>query len=271
MNEASLRDGLQTRVLAQNLIFYDVTDSTNTQAKAMLKRRALPEGTVLVAARQTAGRGTGGHRWESAAPESLLFSLILQTPLRLQPLSFIPAIALARTLREHYHIDAHLKWPNDVLAGNRKIAGILCEGVSQPNLQTAWVVGVGVNVNQRAFPEPIRDIAISMHNITGISYSIEQVFQDYMLEMEQLYHSQADLIDTWQKYTRMIGQTIRAMRHDQETHVKVMGISPEGYLQVEHLHGQRETWMSATDLDIDRTYSTRQDVSTPGETPGQKT
>jgi BirA family biotin operon repressor/biotin-[acetyl-CoA-carboxylase] ligase len=254
MHEDALKDGLQTRGFAQNLIFYEVTDSTNTQAKEMLKRRALPEGTVLVAARQTAGRGTGAHRWESATPESLLFSLILQTPLQCQPLAFLPAIALAHTLREYYGIDAHLKWPNDVLVGNGKLAGILCEGVSQPNLETAWVVGVGVNVNQQVFPEPIRGSAISMHQVTGMSYSIENVFQHYMFEMEQLYHSQQDLIAAWLRYTRMMGRTIRATQHDQETIVKVVGISPEGYLQVEHIDGRCETWMSATDLDIDRSY-----------------
>ncbi len=254
MHEASLKNGLQTKVFAQNLMFYDVTDSTNSRAKAILKGRVLPEGTVLVAARQTAGRGTGGHRWESATAESLLFSLILQTPLRLQPLSFVPAIALARTLCDHYGIDAHLKWPNDVLVGDRKLAGILCEGVAQPNSQTAWVVGVGVNVNQHVFPEPIRDIAISMRNTTGTSYAIESVFQDYMLEMEQLYDSQADVIGAWLNYTKMIGQTIRATQRDRETRVKVIGISPEGYLQVEHAGGRRETWMSTTSLDIDRDY-----------------
>jgi BirA family biotin operon repressor/biotin-[acetyl-CoA-carboxylase] ligase len=254
MHEASLKDGLRTRVFAQNLIYYEVTDSTNTQAKEMLKRRSLPEGSALVAARQTAGRGTGGHRWESATPESLLFSLILHTPLRHQPLSFLPAIALARTLREYYDIDAHLKWPNDILVGDRKLAGILCEGVSQPNLETAWVVGVGVNVNQQVFPGPVRGIAISMHQVTGMSYSIENVFQHYLFEMEELYYSQQDLIGAWLRYTRMMGQTIRAIQRDQAIIVKAVGISPEGYLQVEHTDGRRETWMSATELDIDRSY-----------------
>ncbi len=254
MNEASLRQGLQTKCFGQSLFFYEVTDSTNTQAKTMLKRQPLPEGTVFIAARQTAGRGTGGHCWESDAPESLLFSLILQTPLRHQPLSFVPAVALARTLRERYDIDAHLKWPNDVLVGDRKLAGILCEGVSQPSHETAWIVGVGVNVNQYFFPESIRDIAISMRNSSGTSYAIENVFQDYMLEMERLYHSQEDLIQAWLSYTRMVGQIIRATQRDCETTVKVLGISPEGYLQVEHADGRCETWISATYLDIDRRY-----------------
>ncbi len=255
MNETSLQQGLQTKRFGQNLFFYEVTDSTNTQAKAMLKRQALPEGAVFIAARQTAGRGTGGHRWESDAPESLLFSLILHPPLRHQPLSFVPAVALARTLRERYDIDAHLKWPNDVLVGDRKLAGILCEGVSHPGQGTAWVVGVGVNVNQPAFPESIRDVAISMHRISGISYAIETVFQDYMLEMEQFYdHAQEDVIQAWLGYSRMVGKIVRATRQDQETTVKVLGISPQGYLQVEHADGQRETWSAATHLDIDQRY-----------------
>ena len=255
MNEASLRNGLQTRVFAQNLIFFDVTDSTNTQAKTILRRRALPEGAVLVAERQTAGRGAGDHRWESSAPQSLLFSLILQTPLQLQPLSFLPAVALARTLRERYDIEAHLKWPNDVLVGDRKLAGILCEGVSQPNQQLAWVVGVGVNVNQRTFPAPIRDIAVSMRNVTRESYAIERVFQDYLLEMERLYHSQANLVNAWLRYTRMIGQTIRATQRGREVVVTAVGLSPEGHLQVEHADGRREDWTSAASLRIDRRYA----------------
>ena len=259
MDHATLHHGLQTHVFGHNLIFYDVTDSTNTRAKEMLKRRALPEGTVLVAARQTAGRGTRGHRWESNTPESLLFSLILQTPLQRQPLSFVPAIALARTLRDHYGIDAHLKWPNDVLVGHRKQAGILCEGVRQPDGQIAWVVGVGVNVNQQHFPVPIRHIAVSMQNVTGIQYAVEEVFQTYMLEIEQLYHDRGpeNLIEVWLRYTRMIGQMIRVTKDHQAIRVKIVGLSPEGYLQVKHPDGRLETWMSATELDLDRDYHIR--------------
>ena len=256
MNERSFRRGLQTTVFGQHLIFYPVTDSTNTRAKELMSRETVPQGTVVVAERQTAGRGTGGHRWESAAPDSLLFSLVLQPPLRHQPLSFLPGVALARTLRERYAIDAHLKWPNDVLVGDRKLAGILCEGVSQAQAQPAWVVGVGINVNQRTFPESIRDIAISMRHVSGTSYSIETLLQDYLFEMEQLYHSEENLVDAWQQYTRMVGKTIRTTRHGtaESVNVKVLGLSPEGYLRVEYADGCCETWMSTAHLDIDRDY-----------------
>jgi biotin-(acetyl-CoA carboxylase) ligase len=113
---------------------------------------------------------------------------------------------------------------------------------------------VGVNVNQHVFPEPIRDSAVSMRNMTGKVYTIENVFQDYMLEMERLYHSQEDVIAAWLRYTRMIGQTIRVTQHRQAMTVKVIGLSPEGYLQVEHADGRCETWMSTTHLEMDRAY-----------------
>ena len=254
MNKASLQQGLETTDFGRYLIFYPVTDSTNTQAKERLRREALPQGTVLVAERQTAGRGTGGHHWESGTPDSLLFSLAIQSPLRHQPLSFLPAVALARILRERYEIDAHLKWPNDVLVGDRKLAGILCEGVNQANAQFAWIIGVGINVNQIAFPESICDIAISMRHVSGVTYSIERLFQDYLLEMEQLYNSEENLVEAWQQYTRMLGKTIRTTQHGREEAVKVLGLSPEGYLNVGYADGHCETWRSTTHLDINSAY-----------------
>ena len=254
MQDNTLRQGLQTHTFAQHLYVYEVTDSTNTRAKEALKQQRLAEGTVFIAARQTAGRGTGGHRWESATPESLLFSLVLQTPLRRQPLSFLPAVALVRALRQLDGIEAHLKWPNDVLVGDRKLAGILCESAWQPQQQLAWIVGVGVNVNQLTFPNPIRHLAVSMRQITGRSYAIERLFQAYMLELEHLYHTEEDLIQAWLSCTRMIGKTIMATQDGTQRPVKVIGLSPEGYLTVEYPDGQGDTWMSAAHLDIDQTY-----------------
>lgn len=254
MNQASLQQGLETTGFGRHLIYYPVTDSTNTRAKERLRCDTLPEGTVFVAERQTAGRGTRQNRWESDAPHSLLFSLVLQSPLKHQPLSFLPAVALVRLLREHYVIDAHLKWPNDVLVGDCKLAGILCEGVSQANAQLAWVVGVGINVNQREFPEPIHNIAISMYQLLGTTYSIEKLFKAYLLEMEQLYESEENIVQAWQQYTRMLGKIICTTQHGQKEKVKVLGVSPEGYLNVEYADGCRETWTSMSHLDIDPTY-----------------
>lgn len=257
MYEDDFRQGLQTNTFAQHLYAYKVTDSTNTRAKELVKQQPVPEGTVFIAATQTAGRGTGGHHWESTTPESLLFSLVLQAPLRQQPLSFLPAIALVRTLRQYAGIAAHLKWPNDVLVGDRKLAGILCESAWQPEQQLAWIIGVGINVNQLMFPNSIRHLAISMQQIAGKPFSIEHLFQHYMLEMEQLYYSEEDLIQAWLADTQMVGKTIRTTQHGVQQLVKVCGLSPEGYLRVEHPDGQVETWMSTSHLDIDQAYSPR--------------
>lgn len=254
MDKETLQRDLQTHIFAQKLIVYDVTDSTNTRLKEMLSIQVLAEGTVLIAQQQTAGRGTGGRVWESANSESLLMSLVLQMPLRQQPLSFLPAIALVRTLRQFDGIEAHLKWPNDVLVGKRKLAGILCESVKQPNQQLAWVVGVGVNVNQEQFPDSIQDLAISMRQITGNSYAIERFFQTYLLEMERLYYSQENLVQSWLCCTQMIGKTINATKQGAACHVKVVGLSPEGYLIVEDVNGRRETWISSNGVNINQNY-----------------
>lgn len=254
MLKQTLQKGLKTRTFAQHLVVYDETDSTNTRAKETLKIEILPEGAVFIAKKQTAGRGTGGNTWESSTPESLLFSLVLQTPLRQQPLSFLPAIALVRTLSHVAGIEAHLKWPNDVLIGKRKLAGILCEAVKQPDLTLAWVVGVGVNINQAKFPNSIQDVAVSMRQITGNTYCVEDIFQAYMLEMESLYHSTTDLTQEWLNCTKMVGKSIITTKNAQQRTVTVVGLSQEGYLIVECSKGMRETWMSSTYLDIGTNY-----------------
>lgn len=254
MDKETLQLQLNTNTFGQSLTCYEEIDSTNSCLLEQLSNHCLPDGMVLVAKRQTAGRGTGGKRWESSNSESLLMSLLLQTPLRQQPLSFLPAIALVRTLRGFDGIDAHLKWPNDVLVGTRKLAGILCESATQPNQQQAWVVGVGINVNQRQFPDSLQNVAISMRQITGKSYPIERLFQDYLLEMEQLYYSPQDLVQSWLMHTKMIGKTITATKQGVLRRVKVVGLSAEGYLIVDNQHGEREVWMSSNQLHIDQDY-----------------
>ncbi len=257
MFKDAFKQKLETHTFGQNLFVFESTDSTNTRAKERLKESALPEGSVFVALSQTAGRGTRGRSWESNTAESLLFSLVLQTPLQQKNLSFLPAIALVRTLRKFAGLDAHVKWPNDVLVDQRKLAGILCESVNypnNPNQSMAWIVGVGVNINQVSFPSVIAEQAVSLRQIMGKSYSIEALFQAYLLEMERLYYSKEDLISLWLTCTKMLGKTILTKKNGVQRELKVVNLSLEGYLILEDANGKLETWMSSTYLEIGTKY-----------------
>ncbi|MGE5174963.1 MAG: biotin--[acetyl-CoA-carboxylase] ligase [Hyphomicrobiales bacterium] len=151
--------------------YHDALGSTNDEA---LRRAAegAPEGLVVVAAEQTAGRGRLGRSWWGRTGDSLLFSLLLRpdVPVARFPLFGIAmAAAVAEAGGEAAGATLRVKWPNDVLHGTRKLCGILAESRPNGDGRAALVIGVGINVGQRAedFPEELRDRATSLRIAAG--------------------------------------------------------------------------------------------------------
>ena len=145
----------------------DETTSTNDEAKAGAKVGA-PHGAVWVAESQTAGRGRQGRTWLAARGESLLVSVLLRIrcpPARLPPLALVAGLAVrdavARALQPSA-AEVGLKWPNDVLIGKKKVAGVLVEAQLAGKNVESIVVGVGINVHARSFPEEIAALATSI-------------------------------------------------------------------------------------------------------------
>jgi BirA family biotin operon repressor/biotin-[acetyl-CoA-carboxylase] ligase len=145
--------------LGQPRVHLRMVDSTNERAREFAQRGA-PHGTVVTAAEQTAGRGRQGRTWAAPAGRAILCSVVVLDPPRLLPLA--AGVAVAETVDVAMGISgssqAHLKWPNDVLVGGRKVAGILVEGRPQER----WaVVGVGMNVAvlEDEFPPELQGLA----------------------------------------------------------------------------------------------------------------
>jgi BirA family biotin operon repressor/biotin-[acetyl-CoA-carboxylase] ligase len=132
-------------------VHFRLTDSTNARARELASRGA-PDGTVVTAGAQSAGRGRQGRTWTAVPGRALLCSVLIREPPRLLPLA--AGAAVAGVVGQ----DALIKWPNDVLVAGRKVAGILVEGRPQER----WaVVGIGLNVALRAedFPPELRETA----------------------------------------------------------------------------------------------------------------
>jgi BirA family biotin operon repressor/biotin-[acetyl-CoA-carboxylase] ligase len=161
-----LRPLLNTHDVGQVLHCHEELGSTNDEAKALAEADA-GHGEVVVAERQTAGRGRRGREWVSPARRNVAFSVILRPedlpPARAPELTLVAAVAVCDALR-HSGADAGIKWPNDVLVGGRKIAGILTEMSAEADRVHWVVVGVGVNVNTRRedFPAELRGEATSL-------------------------------------------------------------------------------------------------------------
>ena len=157
--------------LIADIVVFEETSSTN-DAAARMGRGGSPEGVVIFAERQTAGRGRLGRRWESSAGRGLWFSLLLRPgfPLRQWArLTTWAAVAAARGIEEAASCRVAIKWPNDLYVGGRKVAGILTETRADADGNQFAVAGIGVNINQESadFPEALRDKAGSLRMALG--------------------------------------------------------------------------------------------------------
>jgi BirA family biotin operon repressor/biotin-[acetyl-CoA-carboxylase] ligase len=255
MDARSFQAELTTRAFGRALHWVASTGSTNDDALRALRNAEAPHGSVLVAGRQNGGRGTGGRHWLSDHEDGLWFTLVVHEPLPVQPLSFLPAIALVDLVREEYRVDAHLKWPNDVLVEERKLAGFLVESQRMPSGGIGWAIGCGINVNQIGFEPAIRDTAVSLWLCTGRRHELPGVLAGLLARMERLWLERADLVALWPARSRMPGSRLRGRLHGQPIDVLVEGLSPEGHLRLRHDDGRLEDIAAHADLKTDRRLS----------------
>ena len=166
-----LRAGLGHATIGREIIVLDETTSTNDVVLQMANGGA-PEGLVVFAEHQTAGRGQRGNIWESAAGKGLLCSILLRPKVALQDSARLVDWAvkgIAWTVESACLRKVTIKSPNDIYIDGRKVAGVLVEMRAQPGAPHLAVAGIGVNVNQTPshFPEELRDCATSLAIVLG--------------------------------------------------------------------------------------------------------
>jgi BirA family biotin operon repressor/biotin-[acetyl-CoA-carboxylase] ligase len=195
------------------------TDSTSTRARELALGGA-PHGTLVTAAEQSAGRGRQGRTWTAPAGRALLMSLVLRDPPKLLPLA--AAVAVADVCGP----DARIKWPNDVLVGGRKAAGILVEG--RPFAGWA-ILGIGLNVAVRRedFPPGLRDSATGLGREPA---DLEPALAELLRALERRLAQEGDaLLSAWRERDALLG---REIAWGEGTGVAA-GVDAEGRLLVE--------------------------------------
>jgi len=161
---AGLEASLAGTVFAGKLHFSPQTDSTNSDTLAAARNGA-PNGSVYFADEQRAGRGRGDHAWDSAASDGLYASVLLHLPIPANRLPLLPlaaGLAAAEAIRAVAGLTVDLRWPNDLLIGPRKVGGILVESKISGGSAEFAVIGIGINVHQRAFSPDLTAIATSL-------------------------------------------------------------------------------------------------------------
>ncbi len=161
---ARLEDDLAGTIYRGKLHFAPVTGSTNNDAMTAARNGA-PHGSVFFADEQLAGRGRGDHTWHSASGEGLYVSVLLRPDLAPAWLPLAPlatGLAAAEAIRSVTGLEVDLRWPNDLMLGPRKTGGILVEAQSESNAVAFVVIGIGINVHQRAFAPGLATPATSL-------------------------------------------------------------------------------------------------------------
>lgn len=264
---------LRTRSFGRELRFLDVTDSTQRVALELAASGA-PEGALVVAEEQTAGMGRRGRGWHSARGLGIWLSLVLRPavpPSQCQSLSLWAGLAVLETLRAEgwSQAPAGLKWPNDVIAGGRKLCGILIDASSAGAGVSYAVLGLGLNTGHLAadFPGGLAETATSIRMITGQAPDRAALLADLLLELEREYaralspEGRSELAARAGRASVLIGRRVRVAgvgeRFDGGTlEGEALRVDPDGALVVLNGLTGAEVSVLAGDVEI---VETRED------------
>ena len=242
-NETTITDQIHTKWAGKTVHFARETDSTNLWIKRLAKEGA-PEGTLALAEFQSAGRGRLGRSWEVPEGTSVMMSILLRPKFEPQyapTLTLVMGMAVAKAVK-NLGFDVSIKWPNDVVVSHKKICGILTEmGVRDGKIDYA-VIGVGINVNIREFPEEMADKATSLYLESGKEFDRSQIPGLVMEAFEEYYEKFAatcDLSGLKVEYESILAnynQPVRVLAKEPYEGV-ARGITDGGELLVEKTDG----------------------------------
>ena len=242
-NETTIADQIHTKWAGKTVHFARETDSTNLWIKRLAKEGA-SEGTLALAEFQSAGRGRLGRSWEVPEGTSVMMSILLRPKFEPQyapTLTLVMGMAVAKAVK-NLGFDVSIKWPNDVVVSHKKICGILTEmGVRDGKIDYA-VIGVGINVNIREFPEEMADKATSLYLESGREFDRSQIPGLVMEAFEKYYEKFAatcDLSGLKEEYESILAnydQPVRVLAKEPYEGV-ARGITDGGELLVEKTDG----------------------------------
>ncbi len=205
-----------------------------------------PEGTLVVAEEQTAGRGRLGRQW-SSLPGGLWFSLIVKPGLALTdlgPLTVAAAVALAKAVRLQTEIKPSIKWPNDLVYNGRKLAGILAEASGELGRVDLVVLGIGLNINQNLedFPATTRARATTLRELTGREVPRLPILREFLTVFEEMYRTDAKeafrgAVAEASAFSATIGQKVRLARGGTVIEGQALRLDPDGALVVQASRG----------------------------------
>lgn len=232
---------LRTQNFGRKIVFLRNVASTNDLAKKLADYGA-GEGTIVLAERQSAGKGRLGRIWTSPLG-GLYFSIILKPKIKANDavkLVFVGSLAVVETLRDLYGLRVETKWPNDVLVDGKKVCGVLAEMISMGDRLKFVILGIGINVNfkvRKVFPKELQESVASLRDVLGGKVKLEKLFRKLLENLEFLYDvflkkGFVQILEEWKKFACFLGCPVEVLVDGQKWIGTVLDVEEDGALRL---------------------------------------
>ncbi len=241
-----ITDGLQTDILGRKIYYFETIDSTQNFS-LKLASRPHENGSLVIAERQTRGRGRLDRKWVSPKG-GIWVSVLLKPNFEIKKVSLFPMItslALAISIEKILKLKPQLKWPNDITLDNKKVAGILVDAAVESNQIDYLVIGVGINFKIK--PKTVTRLVKNRDNLYGITTLVGKnenanpatLLQSFLFELEQLYNKLMTgnldgIKNQWEKRSSTIGRNVTVSTPSGQVRGKAVGIDNDGALIISH-------------------------------------
>ena len=252
MDPREIQRNLKTERFGRKIFFFDEIESTNQYAWKLAEKGEV-EGTIVLAKSQYKGRGRMGREWFSPKG-GLWLSVILKPFLKInvaEKVTLMAGVSIVEVINELYGLAAKLKWVNDVLVNQRKVAGVLTESSVVNDRINFMVLGIGVNVNVTQFPQELKDIATSISLELGKLVNLNEFSSKLLEKLELNYKSMckseiAKIVEKWKKYSATLGRFVEIYSNGEKLTGKAIDIDEEGFLILELESGEKIKVLTGT-------------------------
>ena len=225
---------LDTEIIGRNFIYFEEIDSTNSY---LLNSKESKLGTVVLAEFQSKGRGRKQRNWTAMKEQALTFSILLNDEIEIKNINLLSlgtAVALVQALENLHQLKVHVKWPNDVLVEDKKVAGILIESTSKGSKLEKVIVGIGINVNQPNFTGVynIRPTSIRIEQKKNVSR--EKLLSEFLNRFEEMLvdlgNNKDKILNDWRSKSRLLGEKVLLVENNIEKFGVFEDIDENGFL-----------------------------------------
>lgn len=236
-----IKRNLKTEYLGQNIHYFKEVDSTNNVARKFAEEGAA-EGTIIIAESQRSGKGRRGKKWISPYG-GIWMTIILRPdiqPTKAPQLTLVTGVAVAETLDQECGLDIGIKWPNDILIGDKKVCGILTEVNTDQGKVDYVLVGIGIDLNLdiNSFPPELRSGATSLKAELDREIRGAELVQIFLQRFERYYNefkegNFRDILNQWRRLSSTIGTYVEVHKKGRTVYGEAVGVNKDGKLILE--------------------------------------